>query len=276
MTLTVTEEQGEIWQLATIFNDQVYPAGGPNQTWPNGLRASRLGMEERAAYLSVDRRESDATLRSMIRDLLGVSTIPLSVIALGDSITAGHNSADKTGYCGYLTDLLDRRVNPVTATFDRTGAIDGVGLSGLATATTAVLAANTTADIALLMVGTNDASHTVANTPGSSWQTSYGNLVDQILASSPTIKVVCGRTALAGVGAAGYTATFHANQLLINTYVDNVVAARLSGGRVVKADMSTVPCSWLTDSSCPDWHPGDAGYLRIAHTFLDAISPWLP
>ncbi len=276
--MTPDQEQGLINTIDAIFNDKVHPNAGTNVAqYPNLLRTSRLGLEARAAYLDVfGRRNADAVTRGLLRQLLGVTPTPLRVLVFGDSIAAGHNSADGTGLSGWLGDLLNQRPDPIAATFDRTGAVDGAQLGGVAAAVPGLLAANPGANLAILMVGTNDASFTQANYPPSSWATSYGNVVDQILTANSSIKVVCCRTVLAGPMSAGWTSIFGANQILVNSYIDTAVAARVAGGRVVKADMSTIPSSWLTDPAAPEWHPGDAGYLRMARTILDAAAGWLP
>lgn len=266
---------GLIWQVETVFSDQWYPPAGPNQNLPNLAKQARVNMEERLAYRDVIRRANDQDLRERLRVLAGVSPTLLSLIALGDSLTAGDNSADATGYRGHLIELLDRE--DFTTTIEHSDAIDGARLSDIAPNVPAVLAANPSAKLVLLLIGTNDAS---AQSQGlapdwSSFQSRYGTLVDQILASDPLRKVVCGRIPYPDAGSpllVGRGAAVIANCQQVNAWIDGVVSARAAGGRVVKADMSVLPASWLLDRG---WHPGDTGYLRMARIWLDAIGPWL-
>lgn len=261
---------GLIWQVEAVFSDQWYPPGGPNQNLPNNNKQGRTDMEERLAYRDMIRRANDQDLRQRLRTLAGIPPTPLGLIAVGDSLTAGDNSADATGYRGHLIELLDRLDR--TAMIDHSAAVDGARLSDIAPLVPGVLAANP-APIVLLLVGTNDAS---AQSQGlapdwSTFPTRYAALVDEILAAGR--QVACGRIPLPDPGSpllVGRSAAVIANCQQVNTWVDQVVAART--GAVVAAGMSVLPASWLLDRG---WHPGDTGYLRMAKIWLDAIGEWL-
>lgn len=249
-----------IWHVVTILLDKQVVASGPTAGVMN------VGSRVRD-YQHVNLRDAEVATRALIRRVGSIPTTPLKVLALGDSITAGDSSADATGYRGYLAEMLDRR--NVAVTWSTAGAVNGATLSTLAPLVPGILAANPDAGIALLMVGTNDcATNNLTN-----WQTRYAALVDQILASSPTIKVACARIVIVDTSAPQYTPALAAAEQVLNTWVDAVVAARAAGGRVAKADMASIPSQWLTDGG---WHPGDAGYERMAKMWAGAISPWLP
>ena len=126
-------------------------------------------------------------------------------------------------------------------------------------------------DIMLLAIGTNDTGNL------SGWQTAHLALVDTILNASPSVKLVCAKIAAcaswASVNAAGLAS--------INTYVDANVTARAGTGRVKIADLNRPlpspnpvrdPWLWTFDGI----HPTDAGYLHMAHIWLDAVEAWLP
>jgi lysophospholipase L1-like esterase len=218
---------------------------------------------QRADLQAVDARDADADLRRRLRQLAGTPTTPLKILAAGDSITVGGNSIDHKGYRGYLADLLDRR--DIVATLTLAGG-NGLGLPAVASAVTAALP-TVQPNIVLINVGTNDAY----GPPGPAWAAQLGALVDAILASSPTVRVVVSKLSYTDVI---WHPSMAANEQTINGYVASVHAARQAGGRVALADMSVIPSSWLSDG--PGLHPRDPGYLWMARIWLDAITPWLP
>lgn len=248
-----------MWHVVTEMLDQQIVAHGPTAGTMNVPAHVR-------DYQHVNRRDAEMATRALMRQVGSIPTTPVKILALGDSISAGDSSADGTGYRGYLAELLDRK--NFAPTIDRTGAVNGIALSGLAPLVPGILAANPDAKIALLMVGTNDcAANDLTN-----WQTRYGNLVDLILATLPNIKVACARITITDTTATQYSAALVSAEQTLNIWVDNVVSARATGGRVTKADMATIPPQWLTDAG---WHPGDAAYERMARLWMGAIGPWL-
>lgn len=117
-------------------------------------------------------------------------------------------------------------------------------------------------DIVLIAFGTNDA----AQPDLTDWAARCGQLVDQILASSPTVRVVVARPALSRA------AWLTTGEAAVDAAVDTVVNARKTGGRAASADMTTVPQRWTGDGV----HPSTCGYLLMAQRWTDAINPWLP
>lgn len=226
--------------------------------WDDGLHFwNTKAVAMRSQLVAVDARDNMAALRAELRAAAGTTTAPVKILAAGDSITQGGGSSDLRGYRGWLTDLLDRR--RITATVP-VQAANGGTLRGLTPVMPAALAA-ATPDIVLLDIGTNDA----AQPDMVDWQNRYATLVDLILASSPTVRVACARIAIS-------LGPISASEATINTYIDAVVAARTSTGRVVSADMTVIDSSWTGDGV----HPLDAGYLRMAQQWAAAIGPWLP
>lgn len=259
MAISEVDFNALIWHVVTILLDQKHVQHGPTATVMNVAAAVR-------DYHYVNQRDMEMATRALIRQASNIPTTPLKILALGDSITTGDTSADATGYRGYLAELLDRQ--NVSAIIDSTGAVDGIALSGLAPLVPPILAANPDAKIALLMVGTNDCNaNDLAN-----WQTRYAALIDQILTTLPSIKVVCARIVITDTTAFQYSPGLINAEHTLNTWVDNVVQARVLSGRVAKANMDSIPPQWLTDGG---WHPGDAAYLMMAKLWADEISEWL-
>jgi len=220
---------------------------------------NRKRSEERVMWMLRDVMANIAALR---QDMAITSKGTVKVLTLGDSITVGYASQDGLGFRSFLPDLLKRQhIVPVMSTWSGPGWTIGNLQPGVAAALTA-----SSPDIVLLNIGTNDASQGLLST----FQAAYGSLVDQILASSTTVKVVCARVATSR-GSAGNN-TLPNNEATINGYIDAVVSARTSGGRVASADMTPVPSQW-TDNGI---HPLDAGYLRMAQIYLAAMQAWLP
>jgi lysophospholipase L1-like esterase len=214
-------------------------------------------ITERNDILALDLRDNLAAHR---RDQNIPSIGTVRILAGGDSITAGYGSLDGGGYQAWLTDILARR--HITAQIT-TVAEPSRTLRYMAPL---ILAALPTAqpDVVLINLGTNCAGQNDL----ADWQARMGTFVDQILASSPTVKVAVARIALSRPQALA------AAEATINTYVDAVVAARRPSGRVVSADMvAAVPHRWCDIEGI---HPTDPGYLRMAQQWTAAINPWLP
>lgn len=242
-------------------------AGGPVAGAPMQLVRMLTEHANLAALQAVDRRDADAALRRLARAAAGVSTRPLRVLTVGDSITAGSGSVDGTGYRGWLTDQLDRADVTVTEVPAHGG---GLMVDTVQPLVTTALAGGPAPDVALVAIGTNDSAWgNVA-----AYQGRLAALVDEILAAGPDVKVACARITISATWADPVRTDpgIPARQQQINAAVSAVVAAR--PGRTAVAGMDTIPSSWLSDGG---WHPGDAGYLRMARIWTDAIPPsWLP
>lgn len=233
------------------------PGLDPAATFPLMPNSERVDMQ------AVTARDADADLRRRLRQLAGTPTKPLRVLAAGDSITVGANSVDGTGYRGWLVDLLDRR--DIAATVTLAGG-NGLGLTSIASAVTAALP-TVHPDVVLLAAGTNDAYGPV----GAAWGATLGTLIDAILASSPTVRVIVAKITYTDVI---WNAGMAANEQVINNYVGAAYLARQAGGRVLLADMSVISSSWLSHG--PGLHPGDIGYLYMARIWFAAMTPALP
>ncbi|MFJ9448173.1 GDSL-type esterase/lipase family protein [Kitasatospora sp. NPDC101235] len=236
--------------------------------WDHDLASyNTRAVEQRATTLIADLRDNLAALRAV----LAPPTATMRILCVGDSITQGlgaaagasgqmdahGNGLGGQGYPAWLTDFLARRRIATQITNISEG---GKTLRITAPRALAALPA-AQPDIVLVHLGTND-----IGTDTDDWQNRYGTFVDQLLASSPTVRVACARLAHyrnpgldAGTGQ-------------INTWVDNVVAARKATGRVVAADMTPISTHWTADGT----HPLDAAYLTMAKQWIGAINPWLP
>jgi lysophospholipase L1-like esterase len=208
-------------------------------------------VEARLTALAIDLRDNIATLRP-------APTRTIKIMCVGDSITAGYGSTDGHGYQTWLIDLLHRRgIHPTITTI----AYPGQTLRYVAPYAIAALA-TAQPDIVLTHLGTNDA----AQGDTADFQNRYGTFIDQILASSPSVKVCAART--------GYVQNppVAAIQVTLNTAIAAAVASRQATGRVTAADHTGTPARWTTDTV----HPGDAAYLLTTQAWLTAIEGWLP
>jgi len=224
---------------------------------------TNLGADDEAATHNLQETERRLTalalyLRDSITQLRTAPTHTSRIMCVGDSITVGAGSTDSNGYRTWLTDLLAQRNTAPTYTVQ---AYSGQTLRFVAPLAIAALPA-ALPDIVLIDLGTNDA----AQNDMSDWQTRYASLVDQILASSPTVRVACARIQL------GRDTTVASREQTINGYIDAVVAGHQSGGRVAAADMTVISQRWTEDGI----HPMDAGYMRMAQQWTAAIAQWLP
>jgi lysophospholipase L1-like esterase len=212
-------------------------------------------MEQRLTAFALYQRDSLAALR---RTLGLTPTTGVRVLCVGDSITDGAGSTDGTGYRTWLTDLLDQRRAAPTYSLQ---AYPGQTLRYVAPRAIAALP-TARPDLVLVHLGTNCAMQNDLT----DWQARYADLVDQTLASSPTVRVACARIQYSR------NTTVAAREQQINGYIDAVVAARVAGGRVVTADMTGLQARWTEDGV----HPMDAGYMHMAQQWAAAIGPWLP
>ncbi|MFE2911258.1 SGNH/GDSL hydrolase family protein [Kitasatospora indigofera] len=255
----MTVEEGtprEAATLVAIGADKQGLAEYVGPSWDDDLAAYNLReAERRASLVGLYLRD---TLTTVLQHLGIAEAGIVDILAAGDSITVGTGSTDGTGYRGWLPSILARQ--GVTPRFT----VVAEGGRTMREMTPAILAALPTAkpSIVILAFGTNDA----AQPDLTDWAGRCGTLVDQILASDPKVRVVVVRPALS-------RATWLANgEATVDAAVDQVVASRRAGGRVVSADLTAVPARMLSDGV----HPFDSGYLLMAEVLAAAITPWLP
>ncbi|MFJ2863694.1 SGNH/GDSL hydrolase family protein [Kitasatospora sp. NPDC087314] len=225
---------------------------------------NQRSIEQRTATLLTDLRDNLAALRAVVAP----PTRNIRIMCVGDSITVGSGSTGPggqidrygngigQGYRPWITDLLARRRISAQLT---TLAQGGQTVRTMAPPTLAALP-TAQPDIVLIDLGTNDMGGDFTD-----WQSRYGQFVDQILASSPAVRVACARIPY-------YRGIATSTVDSVNAAVDAVVQSRQRTGRVAAADMSVITQHWTADGM----HPLDAAYLTMAQTWLTAIGPWLP
>lgn len=254
--------------------DQGYVETDGIVPWDTSVaRYNAQSLLQQAGALAVDQRDQAAALR---RALAPAATATVRILSIGDSITVGYGSADNQGYRPWLTDLIERQcIQPLPAAHARGGWRLADARTGLAAALTA-----NTPDIVLIALGTNE--YLPFASAQTSYQAAYGQVIDQILASSSTVKVAC--ALIPGTQDTGV----QANVARANAAIEAAVNARAATGRVVLSDQRrTTSAEWTvraTDGSeypPSRWtfdgiHPTDAGYLRMAQAWLAAIQAGLP
>ncbi|MEU8920313.1 GDSL-type esterase/lipase family protein [Kitasatospora sp. NPDC048545] len=264
-----TATSGAFGATDTGFVENSSQVGG----WDvSASRFNLLEVMQQDARLAIDTRDNLNLLRNQ---LLPAPATQVKVMACGDSITVGFGSTDGLGWRGWLADLIARqRVQPVMSMC----AHGGWYLADLKASIGAALAANSP-DLVLINIGTNDSNFTSAFTT-----TTYGALIDQILASSPTVKVACALVALSQQNTG-----ILASEQQANTVITQAVNARTSTGRVVLSDHThTTTARWEVDATQPGsapppgrWtidgvHPTDAGYLQMGRAWYTTIQPLVP
>lgn len=218
-----------------------------NETATHNLQA----LERRLQHMLDNLLDAITTLRP-------TPTHTIRILCVGDSITYGFGSTDMQGYRRYLTDLLGRRSTAPTYTIQ---AYPGQTLRYVAPRAIAALP-TANPDIVLIHLGTNDA----AQNDLTDWQTRLGDLLDQTLASSPTIRICVARISYVR------DLTVAARQQQINTWIDAAVTARAGTGRIVTADLTPISARDTEDGI----HPMNAAYSDMAHRWHNAIEEWLP
>lgn len=205
---------------------------------------------------------------------LAPPTSTLRILCVGDSITVGAGSTSPGGtydryYLGtgpgyqpwLASNLLRRRIKADITTVAQGG-------QTLRTMTPPTLAALPTArpDIVLIDLGTNDIGGATDFTPD--WTQRYGSLLDQILASSPAVKIAC---ATIPTSRDPYLA---ARTPALNTAITTAVNARKGTGRVTVADLTQLSPHWTGDGL----HPLEAGHLHNASAYTAALTNagWIP
>jgi lysophospholipase L1-like esterase len=245
-------------------------------TVPWDISAARFNLQnlvEQAGAYEVARRDRDSRFR---RAILPTPTCSVRLLAVGDSITVGYGSADNAGWRAWLADLIDQqRIRPVMSTH----ASGGWRLSDAAPGLVGALAA-AQPDIVCVNLGTNEWIPDAATQ--NAYQTAYGQMIDQVLASSPAVRIACALSPISQIP------SIQAMQARGHTAIQAAVQARQSTSRVTLADQRrTTSAEWTshaTDGSeYPPgrWtfdgvHPCDGGYLRMAQQWYATIQPWLP
>ncbi|MBV1855938.1 GDSL-type esterase/lipase family protein [Catellatospora tritici] len=187
-----------------------------------------------------------------------VTSRPIRIMPLGDSITWGVGSPSTSSYraalwqrlvnqAGYAVDFVGSQQSGSLPDTDNEGH-SGWRIDQIAASATGWL--NTyQPDVVLLHIGTNDMNqnYDVANAPAR-----LGSLIDQILAARPTATVLIAKIVPA------LDATIQARINTFNAAVPGIVAAR--GARAKLVDLSVLGSADLADTL----HPNDAGYARMA------------
>lgn len=267
-------------RAAAVTNDDTYH---PNDRAAAALGATTDGWinqtgptwdDQTLPYAAREMENRDIIIQRHHRDgidalftTLAPPTTTRRILTAGDSITVGAGSTSPDGtfdqfYLGHgdgyrpwlASNLLRRRIHA-----DYT--IVAQGGQTLRTMTPPILAALPTAkpDIVLIDLGTNDIGG--ANDYTADWGTRYGQLLDGILTSSPTVRIAC---ALLPLGSNPRTPD-------LNTTITNAVSQRRGTGRVTTADFTTLTTHWMGDVSV---HPLEAGHVYMAAQWDAAIKEW--
>ncbi|BFP50120.1 hypothetical protein KCMC57_64880 (plasmid) [Kitasatospora sp. CMC57] len=258
---------------AAMFNATSSGYGEPTGLHSSIARYNQQSILQQGGAFAVAQRDRDTAL---LRALLPAPACTVRVLAIGDSITVGYGSADNQGWRPWLASLIGcQRIQPVMSVHAHGGWTLADAKPGLAAFLTAA-----TPDIVCVNLGTNEWIPDAA--AQAAYQTAYGQMIDQILASSPAVKVAC---ALIPISQA---ANIQAAETRANAAITAAIQARASTGRVALSDQRrTTSAEWTaraTDGSeYPPgrWtfdgiHPTDAGYLRMAQAWLATIQNWLP
>jgi lysophospholipase L1-like esterase len=194
-----------------------------------------------------------------------VTTRPIRVMPLGDSITYGVGSS--TG-SSYRADLWRRLVTQAGYNVDFVGSqqsgslpdTDNEGHSGwridqIAASVDGWLATYQP-DVVLLHIGTNDMNQ---NYQVDTAPQRLGGLIDKVLADRPTATVLVAKIV------PSLDATIQSRINAFNAAVPDVVAAR--GVRAKLVDLSVLSAADLNDTL----HPNDNGYLRMSVRWYTAL-----
>jgi lysophospholipase L1-like esterase len=210
---------------------------------------------------------ASSTTQSARVDALAPLTGHVRIMPLGDSITYGIGSSTRNGYRADLAARLAAAgvdVDFVGTQRNGTGDADHEGHPGWRIDEVRnwiddwMAAAQP--DVVLLNIGTNDY---VQNFDPELAPARLSDLIDRILVTSPTTRVVVARLLVSiGEKRARGIAAFDAA-------VPGIVAAK--GPRVTVADMSRVPNRNTVDGL----HPNDLGYRQMSYQWFEALRPVL-
>jgi lysophospholipase L1-like esterase len=198
-----------------------------------------------------------------------VTTRPIRVMPLGDSITYGQGSPTLSSYraalwqrlvgqAGYAIDFVGSQHNGALPDVDNEGH-SGWRIDNIAGSVNGWLATYQP-DVVLLHIGTNDMNqnYQVATAPDR-----LGALIDQILAARPAARVVVAKIIPA------LDPTIQSRINAFNAAVPAVVAAR--GARASLVDLSPLVATDLNDTL----HPNDTGYAKMAARWYSGLVPVL-
>jgi lysophospholipase L1-like esterase len=194
-----------------------------------------------------------------------VTTRPVRVMPLGDSITYGVGSSTGSSYRAALWDRLVRQAGYAVdfVGSQQSGSLPDTDNEGHSGWRIDQIAANIDGwlatyqpDVILLHIGTNDMAQ---NYQVDTAPQRLGALLDQILADRPTATVVIAKIVPA------LDATIQSRIATFNAAVPGVVAAR--GSRAKLVDLSVLSTTDMADTL----HPNDNGYARMAVRWYSAL-----
>jgi lysophospholipase L1-like esterase len=192
--------------------------------------------------------------------------IPIRVMPLGDSLTAGVGSSTGAGYRAALRAELTRAGLPVDFVGSRRSGrgpdADHEGHPGWRTDNLTddieQWLAAAKPDVVLLDIGTNDLTRKF---DADIAPAKTADLIDRIIRQLPNVRVVVAKLLVVGYAGAAFRR--------YNATLAGVVAAR--GPRVSLADMSRIPAANTVDGV----HPTDSGYRQMAYQWYQALRPVL-
>lgn len=198
-----------------------------------------------------------------------VTTRPIKIMPLGDSITWGVGSPSSSSYraplyqrlvgqAGYAVDFVGSQRSGTLPDTDNEGH-SGWRIDQIAASVDGWLATYQP-DVVLLHIGTNDMNqnYQVGTAPQR-----LGALIDQILVARPAATVLVAKIVPA------LDAAIQARIDAFNAAVPGVIAAR--GARAKLVDLSGLAAADLNDTL----HPNDSGYARMAVRWYTALEPVL-
>lgn len=191
----------------------------------------------------------------------------LAVMPLGDSITAGFQSSNNTGYRQDLqTELDGAGVSFEYVGSESIGAMSnpqneghyGYRIDQISAITTAAVS-RYNPDVVLLHAGTNDMNqnYQVSTAPGR-----LHDLIDQIYNAAPDTTILVSRLILSP------NPTLNARIQAFNESISrDVTDLQAQGKRIALVDMSEVTVADMYDTL----HPNDNGYQKMANAWDDAL-----
>jgi len=230
-------------------------------------------------FLSTKRKTAGALVSALMGALLTVPAISVSaqsanltLMPLGDSITAGYQSSTGNGYRGPLyNDLSSQGDTPYFVGSQSQGTMSdpyeeghyGAEISALATSSGIWCVTNDLAtyrpNIILLHIGSNDMNN---NYEVSTAPARLASLIDQIMSVDPdstllVAQLICNSNAQTQSNINGY-----------NAQIPAIVQARANAGKhIAMVSMSALTTADLYDGL----HPNDSGYQKMANAWDAAV-----